>query len=1142
MSQIPPERSVLILIRRHLLQRVRSAWLAALAGIFACIVLGAVPLLKAANPVGQPIDRLEFSRIEQSEDFPSIAVISLAQDALGFLWVGTRDGLLRYDGVEFKEYRHDRDDPYSLSDNFIERLHVDGDGSLWIGLSRGLCRYDVLMDRFIRYLPGGENVAVKGFGRDRRGRLLALAESGLILEYRAASDRFEPVSERFGGALKTMLVDRDGSVWIGGTESVMRLDEELRPVRTFDLPSEMAGQPNSFANALAELKDGRVVFGTIGFGVWAVDQANGKVEPFGYTSERARVIGTLMVDAAGTLFIGSTEGLTVVDSDTEEVHRYSYSEYDSRSLQDGTVYALFIDSQGNLWTGTSRGGLAVAYNRKAFEVLRHSALDTESLTKDKVTSLLEDSQGRIWVGYHNDGLDIIDEAAGRKTYLDPYAGGSVGKGSIFDFWEDAEGYVWVAANWSGLQRIDHATGRVERFEPDAEKPGTIRGSDVRGITPDGEGNFWLALHGVGVDYYDRSTGEFVPLTGFPHLWVEDIALADDGGLWIGYSDGLSYLPPRSSVFKEYRQREGQGEGLSDRQVKCLLVDTHRRVWVGTKHGLDRINPETGGIEHFYAVDGLPSLDIRSLIQDDGGAVWVATARGLAIYVEGTGRFETFDKTDGLATNEMVERSATKMRDGRLLFGSERGIVRFAPTAIRNNTIAPEVVLTGVKLYSNHLAISDEPGAILPRSPMALETIVFPAGRNSFGFEFAALNFIAPETNRYAYKLEGFDVDWIDNGTRRDCSYTNIPPGTYTFRVKASNNDGIWNEAGRSLLVVVEPYYWQTLWFKGLVISILALGAVVVYKLRVSGLARQKEVLEETVVDRTQILQHALEELETQKRCIEDQNLELQDHRENLEQLVAQRTEELEAARDKAEVSERLKSSFLENVSHEIRTPMNAIIGFLNILRCKNVTESEQQDYHRIIERSGKSLLTLIDDILDLSRMETEELVLVRERVNISDLFNALETYYREVAGAERPEIEIRLDLDPYTPLPLVIWTDEGRLQQIVNNLLDNALKFTERGSIRFCYRTRDEADGKATLEIEVSDTGIGIPEDKIDQIWDRFRKLEGNRQKLYRGTGLGLAIVRRLLEAFGGEVRVNSTVGHGTKFIVTLPVEMGEDL
>jgi signal transduction histidine kinase/DNA-binding NarL/FixJ family response regulator len=569
---------------------------------------------------------------------------------------------------------------------------------------------------------------------------------------------------------------------------------------------------------------------------------------------------------------------------------------------------------------------------------------------------------------------------------------------------------------------------------------------------------------------------------------------------LGTLDGLNRFDPGTQQFLVYRHNPEDSRSLSHSKVNAIWQDRRGTLWIGTENGLNQLDPVRGSFTSFTKGNGLPDNKITAILEDDEGYLWLGTQNGLSRFHPQTGIIRNYSESDGLPGNSLGMGHRTP--SGEMMFASAKGLITFHPERISTNSYIPPVVLTGFSLFNRPV----HPGAHSPlhTSIWATNSLTLTHNQNIFTFEFAALSYLAPEKNRYRYRLEGLEPEWNEvDSRRRLATYTSLPSGTYTFRVQASNNDAVWNETGATLVLTVLPPWWATWWFSGMAGLSLAGMAFLAYRTRVRSLHLAAARLEVQVSERTGELLN--------------------------------QTRELQIAKDAAEAANRAKTTFLANMSHELRTPLNAILGFTNLLREEDVSEKQRGDLD-VINRSGEHLLNLINDVLDVAKIEAGNQGLELVPCDLTSLVLEVMDMMRERAEAK----QIALFVVQPTEFPRYVRADAPKLRQVLINLLDNAVKYTETGSVGLQLEAGPaDTAGRLLITLSVEDTGIGLSREDQARIFEAFVQI--GKADSQRGTGLGLTITRQFVELMGGTIRVESTPGEGSRFCVRLSVERAQE-
>ncbi|WP_309019450.1 two-component regulator propeller domain-containing protein [Pelagicoccus sp. SDUM812003] len=1091
---------------------------------------------------------LRFDSLNAAGGLSNNWVRCFYQDDYGLIWIGTSDGLDRFDGESVRVYQPEIGDSGRKLNIPVNAILGKSERQFWVATDAGLFVFDQGSGAFTLLEALGGKPCLD-LMEDSDGLLWIATSDGLFTLnrgrpeslFRHAADGSDPEALPHH-YVNDLHQDRQGRIWIGTKNGISLWVPGERRFLSFTAGSE-TGLRSGDVLAIEQDALGRIWLATSGGGLELMrfsDEGSARFELV-----RGGKGLDLMVDRDQALWAAMGAGgglLRIPNLSTREVEDFSVERYGSRlgdrwSLSDDSVFCLFEDRLGDIWVGTFGNGVNYYSKRaKRFGVVRKGGPPGESISENMVNCFLEDDD-YFWIGTMS-GLERQRKSDGHYTVYrsELHDESTLGGDPIFALRKDSQGNLWVGGWMTGLNRYDYETDSFERFMPSVA-PGSIGGSIVFDIVEDAEGALWVATDGGGLirfDYQDRRFQRYSHAQGDPSSlrddFLNDLLIATDGSMYVSTYHSIERFHPEEGVTERFLHTEEAENGNAGGQVMALHEDSSGRIWVGTNSGLEILDTDSGQFTVFTQKDGLPSDSIKALLEDGNGDLWVSTSRGLSVFVGAvadpqTAQFRNISENEGLSSNQFNIRAAYEGSDGLFYFGSSRGYTFFWPEEIAFNEEPPPVVFTELSL------LETSPDALasfrsIGEDVNAIDELSFDYDAASFTIGFAALNYLNPSENRYRYKMTGYDSDWIEAGASGFATYTGLPAGRYTFSARGSNNDGVWSDETRSIRLRVHPPWWNTVWFRTLAGAAFLALTFFAYRARFAFLQRQREVLENRVKRRTEDLEIANRELGAKQAKIEAQNEELKDHREGLERLIRERTRELELAKRMAEESDRLKSNFLMNMSHEIRTPMNAIIGFSSLLNDEDLSHEEREEFIEVIANNGQALLVLIDDILDISLIQSDQLRLSEEPFFVDEILVELRDLYQ--MKQDKPiRIEL-LDADRIVGLSLV--ADPVRFRQVMNNLLSNAYKYTDEGEIRFrCVEREHE------LLFEVSDTGLGISERDQSRIFENFYKVDRNSSRLYPGTGIGLALCRKLVHKMGGELWVESTLGAGSSFYFTLP-------
>jgi signal transduction histidine kinase/ligand-binding sensor domain-containing protein/DNA-binding response OmpR family regulator len=1070
-----------------------------------------------------------FNRLTTRQGLSNNRVTGIVKDAAGFAWVSTLAGLNRFDGYEFKKYPHDPRDPNSPGGDIIWTLFADRQGDLWLGTKEGgLNKYDSENDRFIRYLNDPDNPhslsdnSVRAIYEDKNGVLWIGTSNGGLNKFDRQGGRFihykkqpENPASLIHDNVTAIYEDSGDNLWIGTAGGLDRLDRETGDFVHYRFPADAAhGMRRGLVFALHEDRFGDLWIGTFS-GLWKLDSGTDRIND-NLPANAHDILGPTMVfavheDRDGRLWFGTADGLIRLDRDSGVFTRYQNRPYDIASLSHNSVRLIYQDNLGALWFGTWGGGISILDpGSNKFELYRHDPENTHTINSNLVMAVYENPSGILWIGTWEDGIDVLKPNAETFAHYraQPSNPASLSSDKVRAIVGGRGGGPWVGTWGGGLDKFDPDTRTFSHFKHHPDNPASLISNFISCLYEDANGIVWVGTK-KGLDRFDPGMNIFTHYRptardsrGLDDTHITCIYEDRPGMLWIGTAkNGLKRLDRQTGKFMNYTVNSPPSRRMSSSSITCIHEDRGGILWVGTGGGgLVRLekDPARGvtGSQFYTVKNGLPSGEICGILEDGDGCLWLSTKRGLSKFDPPTRTFTNYEPGDGIQGDEFNPGAYFKNpRTGEMYFGGSNGLNHFFPIEVKNektNTVIPPVVITAVNKFNKPM---DFPGPV-----WRVNEITIPRSDNFISFEFAALNFRKAEKNRYRYKLEGFDNEWMETGKRRYAAYTNLEGGTYVFRVIGSNDDGVWNTEGASITINILPPFWATGWFKFLGIGGLIALASLLLLLRTRRTKLQRRRLEALVAERTR-------ELQSRQRQVEEAR----------EAAIKERLA--------AEAANRSKSEFLARMSHEIRTPMNAVLGFTEMIM-ETELNGEQQDFIRTINRSGQLMLALIDDILDFSRAESGQLTLDAIDFSPGPLVFEVCDLVRPRIGSKPVELISHIDKN----LPPYVKGDPGRFRQVLINLMTNAVKFTEKGEIEIKMALQSEDGDAVTIHSSVRDSGIGIALDKQKSVFEVFQQAEDYTTREYGGFGLGLAICRQISRLMGGDVWVESEPGKGSTF------------
>ena len=928
-----------------------------------------------------------FRQISLEEGLSQSTVTCILEDNKGFMWFGTLDGLNKYDGYDITVYRNNPKDTFSITDNAITTLFQDRNNYIWVGVAKGgLAVLDNLTQRFVTFTHSPENLhsiasnVINSIYQDVNGTLWFASDNGLsklsveqqksLLElftkpYLASNIQFETTRKKIW-TTNTLLSDSINSIigqdsnflWLATNRGLVKYNTNNNFFTNY---KKEEGNSNTLLNnnitSLYLLKNDVLLVGTnYGFSILnTVTNAFTNVEftDFPYNIADANYIVNFSQDQEDNIWIGTKMGLIKFNFEEKKYQRFLSNPFNENSISVNIITSLLIDNTGILWVGTSLGGVN-KLNRgdKKFVTYKNNPFDSNSLNANRVRAFFEDAQGLIWIGTVDGGLNCWDRTNNKFTHFlnnlnDPY---SLSDNHVRAIFEDSDGNLWIGTNDGGLNLFDRKKNRFYRYYHEPENSNSLSSNQIYRIFEDSKKNVWIATFGGGVLLMNKQNFPNITFRQFLHDDANNESISDNditsviednsGNLWFGtYNNGICKWDSENERFIHYTVNK---DGEIDR-VYSIIKAQDGTLWLGTRGSLAYYDEEKDDFIIFDESYGFPNRILMGVVEDDFGYLWISTNSGISKFSKETHEVKNYSVSDGLQSNEFMIGAYYKTRNGLLLFGGIGGFDAFYPQMINYNPHIPDIVITGFKVFNKEFTLDS---VIYEKKVINLKY-----DQNSFSFDFVAIDYAYSSKNQYAYMLEGVDENWNFVNQRRFASYTNLPPGEYIFKVKGSNNDGIWNETGTSIIVIITPPFWQRTWFKILATTLIIIFLIIVVKIR--DFVHDKNKLEVLVEERTR-------ELMKQKEKILEKNEELQQQQE---EILAQR-DELELQRDivtqqKKDMTDSIY--YAQRIQRAILPPDNYVKTILKeyfiMFKPRDIVSG---DFYWIKSKRGKTVIVAAD--------------------------------------------------------------------------------------------------------------------------------------------------------------------------------------
>ena len=1047
-----------------------------------------------------------FHRYGFAEGLPSPSVRDISECKYGFIWFATSEGLAKFNGYNFRTFRNVNGSQPELTSNDITNLYPLENGDLLVGTTTGLHIFDHKKLRFrntwgalpqsyiSKILPDGKN----GYWVSSSTGLYHLNAVGEIPEAFTKDEN----SELYNTGIFDIHLDAQDNLWITTSrKGFFKLSLKTNQLKNYRYVPGFTGSITSdVLRQIVSLDDGRLIIGTSETGYNVFDPSTEKFTQYNHnpndpTSLSSTSAFALLIDSKKNLWVGTwSDGLNMINTSTWTGRSFKANADKKYSVCSNSIVALFESSTGDIWIGSSQGGASrlSPAEQKFFRYTR-DAEDINSLTTPFVRSVYEDSEGIIWFGSNQGGLNRYDPVKKTCTvFLKPDGTReSLSRGTIWSIDEGDNGTIWMGTS-RGVGKLNKASGKIVFIDYDANDPKKLAGNNVLKVLDDHKGNLWVGTYRGGLNRVDIKTGvieKFQSIENDPTSIsgnnVNDIFIDSKNRIWVGCDQGLNLFDREKKTFKRFLK---SNEATS---IFHLNESKDGKIYVAASYGLVILDPETGNSILISETEGLSAGQANSVLVDDAGFLWIGTNNGIDRYDPKTSEILHLDESHGLCANDTDARSCFKSKKtGRLYFGGTDGATAFDPKTIFTDQSIPKVVFSNLSIFNKVVPVSDS--TIVKQSIYTIDQITLQYSDYIFAFEFAALKYDLPQKIKYAYKLEGFDKNWIyTDATDRKAVFTNVPSGSYTLKVKASNIYGKFGDDFTSMPIVIVPPWWKTWWAQTLFYGgLLGLGLLLV-RARFAFIKRQNKLLENQVAERTAQVRRQKEELQAQAEALD--------------------------------IANRQKTKLFSIIAHDLKSPLNSLKGLITLFDPKILTSDDLENMKGEINNRVEGVSSVMDNLLAWASGQLEGEILHFENVNPEVVIREMIDLYKPIA--EKKEISLHASLNHKS----TVHVDINLLRAVLRNLISNAIKFTPNGG-KIVISTKEE---NGELITTVKDSGVGMDRKHVDNLFSNNRKsTEGTGGE--RGVGLGLRVVSDFITKLNGKIWVESHEGEGTTFFFAL--------
>ncbi|WP_321332266.1 two-component regulator propeller domain-containing protein [uncultured Bacteroides sp.] len=1069
-------------------------------------------------PSANAQDNYMFKRLEAKDGLSHSQVNYIFKDSRGFMWFATAGGLNRFDGYNYKVYRHQEKEPWSLPDNYVDNIQEDSEGNLWIHRGTGYVIYDVRKEIFVQDMVA----VVKKYGLDevpavvhvdKRKNLWFYVPGLGGFQYQAVNKRLIAYPQKGKQGLSAGMVTdihecKAGALYLFNNGLLECVDRNTGKVikREDYIPRHTPGFRSDKYALFVDAENDYWVYSKGASGVWTFHPQQGQWAFFDNNVNSvpyrlsSNVVQAIAEDVHGRIWLGTDHGgIDIIDKKNKKLINLQNDISDERSLSHNSINCIYCDDMNLIWVGTYKKGISY-YSESIFKFgVEHLSYFKQIKNFDSdITFLAEGDNGNLWVGTNGSGLICMNRLTGKKQLYEhnPGVASSLSNDVIVSLCAATDGKLWIGTYLGGMDCFDGK--RFVHYQHNPGDSNSLASNNVWSIVEDKKGLLWIGTLGAGVQSFNPATGVFVTYSGSRYLssdYVSSLYMGKNDVLYIGTAVGITLYHEDTGRFEQLTGNRAGTQRFSSMNVNQVYEDSRGLLWVGTRDGLNVFDQKKDRVLAMRKTDGLADDIICGIIEDNNKNMWVTTVNGVSnVLVNAdpkTGNYSfsysNYDELDGLQGKEFNIRSMAKTSGGEILMGGVSGFNFFDPNAIKYNKILPKVVFTGLTLFNEEVKIDSvyRGNRILTEALSRTKKITLEYRQNVFSISFSGMNYILPEKVKYAYMLEGFNSDWlVVEGNTHRVTYTNLAPGTYTFKVKAANSDGYWNEEAAMLTIVIRPPFWLSLWAY-IVYVVLLIGALAFARLLVLRSERNKFRLKQV-------------------------------------ELEAERKHELDD----------MKLRFFTNISHEFRTPLTLILAPMDGL----IKSIENEDYRQklvLMKRNAVRLLNLVNELLDFRRSDVKGNQLNLSKEDIISCLKMTCQSFAELSDKKNIHLTFSTSVEKLT-----MEFDEEKLNKIMMNLLSNAFKFTDaEGKVDVTVGLLPANDDRsASLEVKVADTGLGIKDEDKERVFERFYQVQHGDAHDFGGSGIGLHLVKEFVLLHHGDVYVCDNREKGSVFVFILPL------